>query len=436
MKDNLPKSLQFIDFFRQAAPYIHQHRGKTFVFCIQDDETTQSILKSLLHDIAIIHSLGVRVVIVVGARHSLNTRLSEQKFHHGKRITDSDSIRQIQEIIGAQNINVQAILSMGLANSPMQGASIQTISGNFIIAKPVGVRDGVDYGLTGEIRKVRTALLEEHLDSNHIVIIPPLGYSSTGEVFNLTTEEVAGTVAKNLQAEKLLFFSNDLQQLPSNATEGKAMTASEAEQLAKTPIDEILSTVLSVSSEVCKNGVKRVHLIPKGTDGATLAELFTRDGFGLMITNEAYDRIEQATIDDIPSLLQLIRPLEKKGILVRRSRKLLEIEIAHFSLMKRDNSVIGCVALYPYPEEKMGELGCIAISPEYRQHGLAETLLEHVEMQAKQQHIEKLFCLTTHTSHWFMERGFEPTNLAALPQKKQDFYNFERSSKPYIKTLK
>lgn len=430
----MSNSLQFIQFFRQAAPYIHQHRGKTFVFCIQDDETTQSVLKSLLHDIAILHSLRVRVVIVFGARHLLNQRLQEQHFHDGRRITDASTLAHIQEIIGALSIQVQSILSMGLANSPMQGASIQTGSGNFITAKPLGVRDGVDFGLTGEIRKVRADAISTRLDSGDIVVIPPLGYSSTGEVFNLMTEEVASAVATALQADKLLFFNNEMIKIADTRDEGKAITSAEAGELAAKHVDEvILSTVLQESAMACKNGVSRVHVIPKQTDGAVLAELFTRDGFGLMITNEAYDRIEQATIDDIPSLLQLIRPLEQQGVLVRRSRELLEMEIEQFSLMKRDNTVIGCAALYPYADDNMGELGCVAISSEYRKNGLADVLLQHIEFQARAQGFTALFCLTTHTSHWFMERGFEPAELSDLPAKKQAFYNYGRSSKPYIK---
>ncbi len=432
----MTNSRLFIDFFRQAAPYIHQHRNKTFVFCIQDDEKTQSLLKSLLHDIAILHSLRVRVVIVFGARYTLNQRLDNQKFHNGHRITDSATIAKIQEIVGALGIRVSSILSMGLANSPMQGAGIRTSSGNFIMAKPVGVRDGVDFGLTGEIRKVRSEAISERLSDGEIVVIPPLGYSSTGEVFNLTTEEVAAAVATALDADKLLFFTNELSDRVVDDQEGKAMTPFEAEQLANDEDCSIgLKTILQGSISACKNGVNRVHLLPQNSDGSVLAELFTRDGVGLMITNEAYDRIEQATIDDIPSLLQLIRPLEKQGVLVRRSRELLEMEIASFSLLKRDNSVIGCAALYPFTEDKMAELGCVAVDPDYRQNGLAEVLLEHIEDKARSLGIEKLFCLTTHTSHWFMERGFVPSDLSQLPKQKQKFYNYERQSKPYVKVL-
>lgn len=430
MKD----SRQFIDFFRQAAPYIHQHRNKTFVFCIQDDGADRSALTALLHDIAILHSLRVRVVIVFGARYTINQRLQGQQFYQNQRITDAASIESIKEIIGSLRIRIESILSMGLANSPMQGAGVQVGSGNFVIAKPIGIRDGVDFGLTGEVRKIHATAIEKRLSAGDIVIIPPLGYSSTGETFNLTTESVAGHVAAEINADKLLFFSHSLGDIIADSYAGKAITPDEAKHI-DTGDSVVFDTVMKEALAACQHGVNRVHLVPKETDGAVLAELFTRDGIGLMITHQAYDRIEQATIDDIPGLLALIRPLEKQGILVRRSRELLEMEIGCFSLLKRDNSVIGCAALYPYPDEKMAELGCVAVNPEYRDQGLADALLETITEKARSQGIERLFCLTTHTSHWFMERGFEATTLAELPAKKQAFYNYNRSSKPYIKTL-
>lgn len=427
--------LQFIQFFRQAAPYIHRHRNQTFVFCIQDDEATQTVLKSLLHDIAILHSLRVRVVIVFGARHSLNQRLSHQQFHKHCRITDYRSMQAIEEIVGALGIRVESILSMGLANTPMQGAGIETSSGNFVIAKPMGVREGVDFGFSGEIRKIRAQAINQRLQAGQIVIIPPLGYSGTGEVFNLVTETVAGAVATAIGADKLLFFNDEVCSVLVDDEVGKAMNLTEASAMLAGEYSPILHTVLNEAIKACQHGVNRVHLIPKTTDGAVLAELYTRDGFGVMISNDVYDCIEQAGIDDVPSLLPLIRPLEKQGILVRRSRELLEMEIDHFSLLKRDDSVIGCAALYPFAEEAMAELGCLVVSPEYRQNGLADVLLAHIEEKAREKGIKQLFCLTTHTSHWFVERGFQQTTLSALPEKKQAFYNFSRNSKPYIKSL-
>lgn len=431
----MTKTTQFIQFFHQVAPYINQHRNKVFVFCIQDSATTQRVLKSLLHDIAILHSLRVRVIIVYGVRHSLNQRLQGQQFFQGRRITDAKAMQTIQAVIGATGIRVEAMLSMGLANSPMQGARVCTSSGNFIIAKPMGVRDGVDFGLTGEIRKVRGEPINERLQSDNIVLIPPLGYSNTGEVFNLTAEEVAAAVAKEIQADKLLFFSDEIEQVVSKEENGKAITSKQAQTLANKVDSELLKTTLQAAIKACEWGINRVHLVSQETDGAVLVELYTRDGVGLMITDQSYDRIEQATIDDISSLLQLIRPLEKQGILVRRSRELLEMEIEHFSLLKRDNTVIGCSALYPYLSEDMAELGCLVVDKEYQKNGLADVLLQHTENNAKAMGVKRLFCLTTHTSHWFMERGFTEAQLADLPKKKQAFYNFSRNSKPYIKSL-
>lgn len=431
----MEKSSEFIQFFRQAAPYINQHRGKTFVFCIQDDDKTEQYLKSLLHDIALLQALRVRVVLILGVRYKLNSLLGDKNLHKNCRITDKNAIKAVQQTGGERRILVEAILSMGLANTPMQGAQTHVCSGNFVLAKPLGVREGIDFGFSGEVRKVRANAIEQHLDNGEIVLISPLGYSATGEVFNLRSEAVAAEVAVALQADKLLFINEAIIASLHKDHTGQAITPEQARQLSARQTDALAQSILAESARLTQSQVKRVHIIPPEPDGELLAELFTRDGVGLMITEEAYDRIEQATVNDITGLLQLIRPLEKQGILVRRSRELLEMEITSFSLLKRDNTIIGCAALYLYPKERMAELGCLVVAPEYRQLQLADRLLTHIEQLATQNHVEQLFCLTTQTSHWFMERGFEASDLSALPEKKQQFYNFSRNSKPYIKTL-
>lgn len=422
----------FITFFRQAAPYIHKHRNKTFVFCIQDNETTDQYIQSIVHDLAILHSLQIKVVIVFGARNSINQRIDKCEFFQHRRITDHATMKTIIEVVGTLKIKFEALLSMGVANSPMQGASIETTSGNYIIARPIGIVDGRDFALTGTIRKVRSKAIQEKLEQHQIVIIPPIGYSTTGEVFNLNAEEIASEIAVSMGADKLIYIDNHVESVIEKITQGRAITPEKAKQLSKEPgVEHILEQAIYA----CENKVNRVHLLQQNINGATIIELFTRDGVGVMITNDNFDSIDKATIDDVPGLLEVIQPLEEKGILVRRSRELLEMEIDYFTLLKRDNTVIGCAALYPYADEKIGEIGCVAIRKEYQRGGRADTLLNHLEDSAKAQGLTRVFCLTTNTAHWFLERGFKEATLADLPLKKQEMYNYKRGSKPLIKTL-
>ena len=166
-----------------------------------------------------------------------------------------------------------------------------------------------------------------------------------------------------------------------------------------------------------------------------LQELFTRDGVGTQIVRHSAEQARAATIDDIGGILDLIRPLEAEGILVRRSREQLEMEIDHFSIIERDGMVIGCAALYPFPEEAMAEMACVAIHPEYRSSSRGDSLVAKVEERAKQMNIQKLFVLTTRSIHWFRERGFEPVEVADLPVAKQKLYNYQRRSKILLKNI-
>jgi amino-acid N-acetyltransferase len=187
--------------------------------------------------------------------------------------------------------------------------------------------------------------------------------------------------------------------------------------------------------EACRGGVRRVHLINRHLDGALLLELFTREGVGTMVVRHSLDHLRDATIDDVGGVLALISPLEDEGTLVKRGRELLEIEIDRFSVVDHDGMIVGCAALYPYPDAKAAELACLAVHPDYRDAGHGADLLNVIEGKAQARGIERLFVLTTRAAHWFIERGFSEANVDALPADKRALYNWQRRSKVLIKTL-
>ncbi|MCU7797833.1 MAG: amino-acid N-acetyltransferase [Candidatus Thiodiazotropha sp. (ex Myrtea spinifera)] len=431
----------FVDWFRGSSPYIHAHRNRTFVIAFGGEAVADEQFANLVHDIALLHGIGIRLVLVHGARpqieEKLNTRGVEMQYINGLRVTDDTALTCVKEAAGTVRVEVEALLSMGLANSPMAGARIRVASGNFVTARPIGVRDGIDYCHTGEVRRVDAAGIEQRLASGAIALVPPLGYSPTGEVFNLSAADVAASVAIALGADKLI-----------NLVEAKGVTDSR-NRLIPNMVPKAVDTLLARRKQLpedlvqnlnaaltaCRSGVKRVHLIDRKLDGALLKELFTRDGIGTLITAEPYEETRIAQIDDVGGLLELIEPLEEEGMLVRRSRELLETEINCFTLMERDGMVIACAALYPYSQESMAELACVVVHPDYRGGDRGERLLDHMEKSAKAQGIEKLFILTTQTAHWFREHGFVQGDLKDLPMRKRELYNYRRNSKVFIKPL-
>jgi amino-acid N-acetyltransferase len=432
----------FVQWIRSAAPYIHAFRGRTFVIAFGGEVVADETFLGIIHDLNLLHSLGVRLVVVHGSRPQIESILRQQsiesRYAFGLRITDAETMDCVLEASGQVRSRIEALLSLGIANSPMAGARIRVSSGNFITAKPLGVRDGVDMLLTGEVRRIDVAAIRQRLDDGDIVLISPLGYSPTGEIFNLSLEEVATQVAVRIDAHKIMFLTetdgvrNGRRQLVTELStkDAEAILASSAKRL---PPD--LQLYLPCAVRACDAGVKRAHLINRHLDGALLLELFTRDGVGTMVAAAPLAHMRNATIDDVGGLLAIIGPLEEQGILVRRSRERLETEIERFIVAEHDGAIIGCAALYAFPDEKVGELAALAVHPDFRREGYGEALMLEIEARARKHRLDRLFVLTTRTSQWFLERGYRNATLADLPQEKQALYNYQRKSQVYAKRL-
>ncbi|HSR62012.1 MAG TPA: amino-acid N-acetyltransferase [Gammaproteobacteria bacterium] len=431
---------EFIQWFRSAAPYIHSHRGKTFVVHISGELIEAPVFHHLIHDIALLNSLGIRLVIVFGARPQIDTLLRqagvETRYVGNLRVTDAPALAMVKQGVGALRVEIEALLSMGLANSPMADARIRVTSGNFITARPSGIIDGTDMQYTGRIRRVHTGLIKNKLDLQEIVLVPPLGFSPTGEVFNINSLELATELAVNLQSDKLIFLLSGNSILSDGDRIVRQLTRQEAETLlGKQKKGDQNAILLEQGLVACKQGVSRIHYIDQSTDGNMMLELFSRDGVGTMLSATPFDDIRHATIEDVGGILELIQPLEEQGVLVRRSREKLEMEIDDYLISVRDGAVIACAALHRYPDESVAELACLVVNDDYRKSGKGRELLTVLEQDAKKQGITRLFVLTTQATHWFLELGFEKASIDDLPLKKKQLYNYQRNSVVLIKQV-
>lgn len=430
----------WVSWFRHASPYIKAHQNKTMVLGVSGETLASPNLENLIHDIALLNCLGVKLVLVFGGRPQIDGVLCEKaiesRFHLGLRVTKREMMPAILEAYGRLRAELEAKLSTGVVNSPMHGVSIRVVSGNFVTAKPLGVLEGVDFECTGQFRKLDTAAMRSHLENKDVVLVPALGYSASGEIFNLGYEDLAGAIAEQLSAEKLILFSDISTLKGPQQNRLRQMSIAEAEALAQSddpPLSKEIRNHLSVAARVCKNGVNRTHLIAYAQDEALLQELFTRDGSGMMVARDNYDEIRAANIDDINGILELIRPLEEQGVLVKRSRERIESELECFVVNVRDNAIIACAALYLYPENSTAELSCFAVAKEYRKEGRGDAILSRIIEMANEQNVANLFVLTTQTEHWFKERGFEVAERDRLPGAK--LYNCDRNAKVLVRNL-
>jgi amino-acid N-acetyltransferase len=440
----------FVPWFRSVAPYIHMHRGKTFVVGLPGEAIAAGKLPHIAQDLALIQSMGVKIVLVHGFRPQVNEQLKtkgqQSKYSHGMRITDEVALDSAQEAAGQLRYEIEAAFSQGLPNTPMAGSTVRVISGNFITARPVGVVDGIDFRHSGLVRKVDVAGITRTLDFGAMVLLSPFGFSPTGEAFNLTMEEVATSVAIALQADKLIFLAEipgiRVQPLEPESDDNPIDTElplAQAEQLIASlpnpqqPTDTAF--YLQHCVKACKAGVERSHIIPFAVDGSLLLEVYVHDGIGTMVVDEKLENLREAASDDVGGILQLIEPFEKDGTLVKRDRTEIERDIANYTIVEHDGVLFACAALYPYPEAKTGEMAALTVSPQTQGQGDGEKVLRRIEQRARAMGLDSIFVLTTRTMHWFLKRGFVQADPDWLPEARKRKYNWDRKSQVLVKKL-
>ena len=436
--------LQLIDWFRASTTYINAHRGKTFVVLLTGEALLADNLANIVYDLSLLRSLGVKLVLVHGSRPQISEALSaagiESSYHKDLRITEAANLDIVKQAIGGVSVSLEALFTMGLSNSPMHGADVRVVRGNFVTAKPVGVHDGIDYQFTGRVRRIHSEAIQQQLDDNNLVLLSNLGYSVTGEVFNLSAEEVATAAAIALKADKLILMVPSEGVLDKERQLVTSLSEADARQVVADLADKndeesyCIRHALQAALQAYMGGVHRCHLISFKENGALLQELFTREGNGSLLSNDNFDQLRPASIGDVPGIINLIKPLEASGVLVERSRERLENEIRNFHVVELEGSIIACAALYPM-SENAGELACIAIDPNYQRNHLGSRLLTSLEKQARKLGLSQLFVLTTVAAHWFQEHGFEKSSPEQLPEERKQLYNLQRNSKVFRKKL-
>ena len=441
----------FIPWFRAVAPYIHAYRGKTFVVGVAGELIAAGKLNAFVQDLAILHAMGIKLVLVHGFRPQVDEQLAAKghrsRYSHGIRITDAITLDCAQEAAGQLRFEIEAAFSQGLPNTPMANATVRVVSGNFLTARPVGIVDGVDFMHSGLVRRVDSSAIRRAIDIGALVLLSPFGFSPTGEAFNLRMEEVATATAIALAADKLLFMT-EIAGISEDALNPLANPDSAIDtELALADAKRLLTALpapaqptdaafyLQHCVKACEGGVERSHILPFAVDGAILQEIFTHDGIGTMVVDEKLESLHEATADDVGGILQLIEPFERDGTLVRRARTEIERDIANYTVIAHDGVIFGCAALYPYPEARTAELAALTVSPEVQGQGDGERILKRVEQRARAQGLDSIFVLTTRTMHWFIKRGFAAVDPDWLPEARKRKYNWDRRAQVLVKKL-
>lgn len=406
-------NISYASWFRASTPYIRAHRGRTFVVLLGADALASENIVNMVHDLALLHVLGVRLVVVHGA----------ETEPHG-RVT-SEALAAIVTSVGTARAKLESLFATGVPLSPLRERHIPLVGGNLVTAKPAGVVEGVDQHAGGLVRRVHVDVVRNLLDAGDVVLISPIGHGTTGATYALIAEDLAATVAGNLRADKLIVYDAEAR------IDGRGDLTTDELARVRADWDHGSRTArrLDALAEACRRGVERAHLVGFGEDGVLLKELFTAEGAGTQVSDGDYRLIRRAAPTDAGAIIELIRPLESSGALVARPRDLIERQIERFFVAELDGTLTGCCALFDLGNNA-AELACLVGG-----NAVGTRLLVAVESAARADDVQRLFALTTQATDWFVDHGFAQTSVDALPVDRKALYNYRRNSHVLTKDL-
>jgi amino-acid N-acetyltransferase len=429
-----------VDLIREVFMYTRKFRQATFVFKIDDSLIDDPAFPSLVKDIALLHHNGIRIALIPGAVNHIDKILSqygiETKKVGGIRLTTAESL----PFVKMAAFDLASRLMTWLA-----GHQINAVIGNWVRARAMGVIDGTDYQFSGHVDKLKTAAVKDILEDGDIPLFPSVGWNSLGEAYNISTDELAIVIARELSAAKLFFITA----LPDLTAENSVvpagmetgddgriyrMTLADAEDFLKINRDSPITRVLDCAVRGCREGIERVHIVDGRIEGVLLKEIYSNTGSGLMIHSSGYDRIRPMAEGDIDAVLSLIRPFVEKKILIPRTRESLMEKLADYVVYEVDGILHACAAFHPYGTES-GELAAVAVNEEYRIAGIGRKIVHYLIDQARRRGFVRIFALTTQTSDWFLQLGFRYGEKRDLPETKAKTLSPERNSRVLLMDL-
>jgi amino-acid N-acetyltransferase len=419
---------------RGILQYVTHFRDKIFVVAIDGEILGSENFANILLDIAVLRSLSIRVVLVHGAGLQIEQAAQEQ----GIRPSNSDGIGLVDETTLELSINV----ALRLTNQIMEGLTqvdLRAAYANCIIAHPSGIVRGVDFQKSGKVERVDGKILELFLNEEIVPVIPPLGFDGEGRTFRVNSDLVALEVAEELHATKLIYLSA-FDGLVLDGQRIGHLVAPELEEVLKRQKDKLPKGLLSKlehAALACRYGVPRVHLLNGNVNEALLAEIFSNGGVGTMVYSNEYEQIRHLYKKDIREVMSLIQQSVRSEELVRRTRAEILADIDDYWVLEIDRHIVGCVAMYPYPEHKMAELACLYVSRSNENQGLGRKLISFVESLARERGFSKLVALSTQAFVYLQQKGgFAEAGPEILPPIRRAKYEASgRNSRILLKNL-
>lgn len=419
---------------RGILKYVPQWNGHIFVVALDGGVVEDDNFHNLLLDLAVLRSLGIKLLLVGGIGHQL-IRLAREKDTDVSDIRGEGPIddRTHRLSIEASGIVVHQLLQ-GLSANNLKCAVT-----NAVRAIPFGLLGGTDQLWRGKVDRIETSVLSHLIDAEIIPIVPAMAHSRDGRSYRINSDLLASEIAVAMKASKVIY----LHAYPGLTINGHYIVNIPVSELKKileahpASIEERVRSKAWHAVRAVESGIPRVHIMDGRVSDALLTEIFSKVGVGTMVYGNDYAQIRPAKRRDVPSIVNLTRQAVKAEALRHRTRQALENDIDHFYVYEIDESIIGCIALLPLDEPATGEIASLYVQPIYQHRRIGRRLVEFALREAEGKGWRKIFALTTQ-SHGFFRAlcGFEDADRLDLPAERREILDKSgRNSRILFKRL-
>jgi amino-acid N-acetyltransferase len=420
---------------RGILQYVPRFQGQIFVIAIDGSIVADDNFGNLLVDIAVLRSLGIKVVLVHGVGHQLvelaalrNTPITNSD---GTGITDATTL----DVAIRASSRVSHVILEGLT-----GSSLKAVITNAVRAVPIGIIKGVDQLLTGKVDRIDKELLNALIERQVVPLVSPVAFGPDGKSLRVNSDLLAAELAEALHATKIIYLAPS----PGLEIDGevrheisvdalRTIIADHPEKIAESSRSKAAHAVKAIET-----GTTRVHIVDGRVFDGLLNEIFSNEGVGSLVYGNDYQQIRKATRRDARLLYNMTRNAVRREELVHRTQQTIEKNIDQFFIFEVDEAIIACVTLVFYPDQpETAEIGSLYVTPFYHNRGIGKKMVEFACLQAKERGAKKIIALSTQSFGFFSNVcGFEESTKEILPEARLKLYEDNgRNAKVLVKTI-
>ncbi|MES2693582.1 MAG: amino-acid N-acetyltransferase [Verrucomicrobiota bacterium] len=420
---------------RGILKYVPRFQGQIFILAIDGSIVADENFGNVLVDVAVLRSLGIKLVLVHGISH----QLKELSVMRNIAITNSDGTG----VTDAATLDLAIRASSRVSHAVVEGLTqnaLKCATTNAVRALPIGIIRGIDQQFTGKVERIDKDFIGELIERMVVPVVSPIAFGPDGRSLRVNSDLLAAELAEALQATKIIYLT------PAPGLEidneiRREISIEALQRIVREEPQRIDDASLSKAMHAIKaieTGTPRVHIVDGRIFDGLLNEIFSNEGVGSLVYGNDYAQIRKARKGDVRFIYNLTRAAVRREELIYRTQQAIEKNIDQFFVYEIDENIIACVTLYFYPDKpQMAEVGSLYVVPFYHNRGIGKKLVEYACMVAKDRNATMIIALSTQSFGFFTNVcGFEEATKEILPDARLKLYEESgRNAKVLFKKL-